>query len=122
MKKKIAKEQAEVGEAGARLFVTLYGGKACNDLIDPQQGKYMNMAANSTTIKPEALPPTKRAAHFHSLRVYLQFHGRNNLNSEVLKTEYWGWKLENNTFVPVMTAELPATSDIWNVIRCNCKI
>ena len=78
------------------------------------------MAANSTKIKPEVLPPTKRAAHFHSLRVYLQFHERDNLNSEVLKTEYWGWKLD--TFVPVMTDELPATSDIWNVIRCNCKI
>ena len=36
MKKKIAKEQAEVGEAGAKLFVTLYGGKACKDLINLQ--------------------------------------------------------------------------------------
>ena len=80
------------------------------------------MAANSTKIKPEALPPTKRAAYFHSLRVYLQFHERDNLNSEVLKTEYWGWKLENNTFVSVMSDEPPATSDIWNVIRCICKI
>ena len=36
MKKKIAKEQAEVGEAGAKLFVTLYGGKACKELINLQ--------------------------------------------------------------------------------------
>ena len=80
------------------------------------------MAANSTKIKPEALPPTKRVAHFHSLRVYLQLHEWDNLNSEVLKTGYWGWKIENNTFVPIMTDELPATSDNLNVIRCNCKI
>ena len=80
------------------------------------------MDANSTKIKPEAFPPTKRSAHFHSLHVYLQLHERNNLNSEVLKTEYWSWKLENNRFVPIMTDELPATSDILSVIRCNCKI
>ena len=46
-KKKIAKEAAdeflspesakdELGEAGAKLFVTLYGRKACDDLIDLQ--------------------------------------------------------------------------------------
>ena len=46
-KKKIAKEAAdeflspesakdELGEAGAKLFVTLYGGKTCDDLIDLQ--------------------------------------------------------------------------------------
>ena len=51
------------------------------------------MASKSTKIKPEALPPTKRAAHFQSLRVYLQLHEWNNLNSEVLKPEDWGWKL-----------------------------
>ena len=47
MKKKIAKEAADVflslesaqdkvGEVGAKLFVTLYGGKTCDELIDLQ--------------------------------------------------------------------------------------
>ena len=64
-KKKIAKEaddvflspertQDEVGEAGATFFATLYGGKACDDLTDLRYSKYMNMAAKSTKIKPEA--------------------------------------------------------------------
>ena len=79
------------------------------------------MAAKSTKIKPEVLPPTKKAAQFHSLRVYFQLHEWNNLNSEVLKPEDWGWKLENGKYVPTMTDEPPATSDILNVIRCNCK-
>ena len=84
-KKKIAKEAAvfflspestqdEVGEAGTKLFVPLYGGKECDGLADLRYSKYMNMAAKSTKIKPEVLPPTKRAAHFHSLRVSLQLH------------------------------------------------
>ena len=103
-KKKIAKEvadvflspestQDEVGEAGAKFFVTLYSGKACDDLTDLRYSKYMNMDAKPTKIKPEVLPPTKRAAYFHSLRVYLQLHEWKNLNSEVLKPEDWGLSL-----------------------------
>ena len=89
-KRKIAKEAADVflspestqdgvGEAGAKLFVTIYGGKACDDLTDLRYSKYMNVDAKLTKIKPEALLPRKRAAHFHSLRVYLQLYEWNNL-------------------------------------------
>ena len=80
----------------------------------------MNMAAKWTKINQETLPPTKRAAHFY-LRVYLQLHEWINLNSEVLKPQDWGWKLENGRYVPITTAEPPAPSDILKVIRCNCK-
>ena len=75
------------------------------------------MAAKSTKMKPEVLPPTKRATHFYSLRVYFQLHERNNLNPEALKPEHWGWKLENDRCVPIMKDDLPAPSDILNVIQ-----
>ena len=38
---------------------------------------YMKMAASASKINPSKLPPTERAAWFHSLRTYLQV---------------WGWK------------------------------
>ena len=101
--------------------MSLFMVKTCDDLADLRYSKYMNMAAKSSKMKPEALPPTKRATHFHSLRVYLQLHECNNLNFEVLKPEEWGWKLENDRYVPIMTDEPPAPSDIFNVIRCLCK-
>ena len=69
------------------------------------------MAAKSTKMKPEVPPPTKRATHFYSLRVYFQLHKRNNLNSEALK-------LENDRYVPIMKDDLPAPSNILNVIKC----
>ena len=97
-KKKMAKDtddvflspkstQDDIVEAGPKLFVTLYGGKAWGDLPDLRYSKYRDMAAKPTKIKPEPLPPTKRAAHLHSLCVYLQLHERNNLNSEDIKPE-----------------------------------
>ena len=88
------KTQDEVGETGAKLSVSLYGGKVCDDLTDLRYSKYMNIDAKPIKIKPRALSPTKRPAHFQSLHAYHQLHEWNNLNSEVPTPEDWGWKLK----------------------------
>ena len=63
----------EVGKAGSHVFVILYGGKKEESLRDLRYYKYMDMvASNSTSLDPQKLPPTERAAFYHSLRVYLQ--------------------------------------------------
>ena len=80
------------------------------------------MAAKSSKIRPEALPPTERAAHFHSLRVYYQLQDWNTLHKNNLNPENWGWKIEGGSYVPIMTDKPPAPNDILNVIRCNCKV
>ena len=62
----------DVGKAGSRVFVNLYGdnGQSLNNL---RYYKYMDaVASNSTYLDPQKLPPTERAAYFHSLRVHLQ--------------------------------------------------
>lgn len=77
------------------MFVTLYGEKVCDDVTDMRYSKHMNIAAKLIKTNPEALQPKKkRAAHFHALRVNLDLQQWNNSNSEVLKLEDWGWKLE----------------------------
>ena len=68
----------------------------------------MKMASGSTSVKPESLPPSKRAAHHHALRVYLQVNEWNTLQENNLNPEDWGWKLEDGGFVPIMTDESPA--------------
>ena len=57
----------DIGEAGIRLFVLLYGGKPGDKLADLRYSKYMWMAATSSRISPSKLPPTECAAYFHSL-------------------------------------------------------
>ena len=132
-KKKIARQassvflsfestQENVGEEGAKLFVMLYGGKTTDRLNELRYSRYMNMAAKSSKIRPEALPPTERAAHFHSLRAYYQLQDWNTLRKNNLNPENWGWKVEGGSYVPIMTDEPPAPNDILNVIRCNCKV
>ena len=80
------------------------------------------MASGSTSVKPESLPPSERAAYFHALRVYLQVQEWNTLQESNLNPEDWGWMLEENSFVPIMTDESPAPDELLNVIRCNCRL
>ena len=67
----------EIGEAGLKLFILLYGGKSTDSLSTLRYSKYIKMA--SSKLQPEKLPPTERAAHFHCLRVYHQVQEWNTL-------------------------------------------
>ena len=59
-------------KAGIRIFVVFYVGKGSDSLTDLRYLKYMKMISSQTSIKPESLPPTDRAAMFHAFRVYFQ--------------------------------------------------
>ena len=57
----------EISDAGERVFVILYNGKSKESLNDLRYHRYLNLVATSNrTVRPEMLPPTDRAAHFHS--------------------------------------------------------
>ena len=103
------------------MFVILYGGKPGDSLATLRYTGYMRMAASSSRIVPAKLPPTERSAYFHSLRVYLQvsyfyiafcvslyFHicqwrDLDNCNMNSLD---WGWKIQGDKMVPVMTDQV----------------
>ena len=63
--------QEEIGSAGHDIFVLLYNGNKEDSLHELRYRNYMRMAASASNIKPSKLPPTKRTAYFHSLRVRL---------------------------------------------------
>ncbi len=83
----------QVGEAGIRLFVILFGGKKSDSLNSLRQAKYMEIVASAKKIDPHRLPLTARA---HSLlRVHLQVILWKELSVSVssLNPLSWGWKL-----------------------------
>ena len=62
-----------VGQAGERIFISMYGGKPDDSLTKLRHARYREIAAtNSSVLRPERLPPTERAAFQHSPRVHLQ--------------------------------------------------
>ena len=103
----------EIGEAGLKLFVMLYGGK-----ISPlRYARYMKMASCSSTLMPEKLPPSERAAWFHALRAYYQVQEWNSLMGMNLNLLDWGWKVDGDKLMPIMTDEVSAPSELLTVIR-----
>ncbi len=91
-----------VGTAGCQLFVLMYGGNRIESLNTLRYVKYMEMVASSKKIEPQKLPPTPRAAYFHSLRVHHQIMIWNNLSVDIDPTK-WGWKLDDKSLQPIMT-------------------
>ena len=64
-----------------RLFVLLYGGKDTGNLSLLRYAKYMKIVFTSS-VKPEKLPQTERAAYFHFLRIYHQVQKWNSLRED----------------------------------------
>jgi hypothetical protein len=112
-----------VAEAGAKLLLLLYGGSQSGSLNHLRYVTYMRLVSTSNRRpRPEKLPPTDRAAYFHSLRVHLQIvQGKCLIESDLNPTE-WGWTLSNDCYVPVATDRAVAPDDILNVNRCQCQV
>ncbi len=83
--------------------------------------KYMEMVTSSKKIEPHKLPPTARAAFFHSLRVHLQVVIWKSPSVHLPPTQ-WGWKTENTSLQPIMTDLDPAPEGLLKFIRCKCKL
>ena len=80
------------------------------------------MASCSSALKPEKLPPSDRAAWFHVLRVYLQVPEWNRQMECTSNLQEWGWKLDDERFMPIMTDKAPAPDELLNIICCNCQV
>ena len=77
------------------------------------------VARAKTFVTPERLPPTPSACKFHSLRTYYQVMEWMGGCDEMVPSE-WGWKVEGDKLVPVMTDKRPAPDALIQMIHCNC--
>ena len=115
------KTSQEVGAVGVSIFCILYGGKDNDSLNSIRYRRYQSMVAHCNKIEPERLPPTERAAYYHSLRVHLQIVQWLELDSKYLDECQWGWTVEKDTMHPIMTDLDAAPQNVLKFIRCKCK-
>ena len=57
---------------------------------------------------------------YHSQRVYYQMMVCTGMAEEMNPVD-WGWKLEDNKYVPTMTDKAAAPKNLLNMVHCNCK-
>ena len=71
----------------------------------------------------EKLPPTKHALYQLILREHYQMLVWNNdtvPNPKLPSPEGYGWKNEEQEWVPVMTTQLPAPDAVLHLVKCAC--
>ena len=60
----------------------MYEANAQDTLTSLRYARYMQMVAKGSAIEPQRLPPTERAAYFHSLHVHLQVGRWRTINND----------------------------------------
>ena len=115
----------EVGKAGIKLFLAMYDGQEQDSLNKLRYVKFMEMVtASKSSLDPRKLPPTERAAYYHSLRVHLQTVLWEKLictfgDLDVLR---WEWKVGQNVLTPILTDLEAAPDNLLMFVRCKCKM
>ena len=113
----------QIGKAGIQVFIAMYSGKQRDSLNGLRHAKFMEMVTSGkTSLDPQKLPPTERAAYFHSLRVHLQVIIWKTLVNNALDPLQWGWRLDVTVFTPVMTDLAAAPESLLKFVRCKCKL
>ena len=115
----IGAEKKAIIEAGERAIVCLYGGSPGESLDTLRlQSFHKKVSSSTTAVQPRSLPPTSAAARYHSLRVY---HQVQQWQCNDLDPEEWGWMIQNDVLVPIMTDLKPAPQYLLEAIHCGCK-
>lgn len=81
----------------------------------------MEIITTCSALNPEILPPSERAAYYHSLRVHLQVTQWKHLDIGILSADAWGWSMQDGMFLPIKTDIDPAPEWLLNYVRCKCK-
>ena len=87
-----------------------------------RKNKYDEMVLSKRShIDPALLPPSPRASFFYGLRVYHQLKVWRDLRDIDFNPLDWGWELQDQSLVPIMTDEEAGPPDILKIIRCGCN-
>lgn len=110
-----------IEDLGSKAMAVLFCGKGADSLSSLRYNVLIKKVASAKSfVNPERLPPTKSSTKYHSFRVYYQIMVWTGNESD-LNVVDWGWKLEGNQFVPVMTKKAAAPETLLQMVHCNCK-
>ena len=111
---------AEIKKLGSQAMAVIFGGESTSSLAAMRYKIFTKkVAAAKSFVTPERLPPTESATKFHCLRVYYQVMVWMGMEGDLDPLD-WGWGLEDNRFVPIMTAMNAAPDTLLKMIHCNC--
>jgi len=109
-----------IDSLGFQAMAVLFGGKCTDSLAKMRYNNFSRKVVSASSfVTPERLPPTESATKLHCRRAYYQvmtWIGK----ADGMDAMNWGWNLQENRFVPVMSTIKAAPDILLKVIQCNC--
>ena len=68
------------------------------------------------------LPPDKEQTAVSRILGVFPASRNEHTHGKYPRSKDWGWRLENASYVPVMTDEEPTPDEVVKIIRCNCQL
>ena len=109
-----------IDDLGSKAMLVMYGGK-CNTSLSSLRHTILSrqIVSAKSFVTPERLPPTESSTKYHCRRVYFQIMVWTE-NDGDMNAEDWGWKVQNNQYVPIMSNEPAAPESLLQMVRCQC--
>ncbi|KAG7165603.1 hypothetical protein Hamer_G013102 [Homarus americanus] len=110
-------KQSVIEDLGSKAMAVLFGGKSTDSLASLHYNLLIKKIVSAKSfVTPESLPPTKSSTKYHSFRKYYQIMVWTGKESDMNAVD-WGWKLEDNQFVPVMTKKTAVPESLLQMIH-----
>ena len=106
-----------IDNLGCKVMAVLFGGKGTDSRYNTCSKKVVSA---SSFVTPERLPLTESATKLHCRRAYYQvmvWAGKD----EGMDPRNWGWILQDNRFVPLMSTMIAAPDNLLKIIHGNCS-
>ena len=108
-------------ELGCQAMAVLFGGTGTDSLATIQYNTFSKKVVSSSSfLTPERLPPTEYVTKFHCRRTYFQIMiwiGQQD-GMDAVK---WGWNVENDQLILIMSQMTAVPDSLLKVIHCNCS-
>ena len=96
-----------------------FGGKDTDSLAKMRYNIFSKkIVSASSFVTRERLLPTESATKLHFRRAYYQVWAG---KEEGMDPRNWGWNLQDNQLVPLMSTMNAAPENLLKIIHCNCS-
>ena len=112
----------EIAMAGEIFVLKLYNVNQLSTTLDELRFVlYMQkMKTSYNSFQLESLPPTSPAVKYHAYRAYYAVQEWLG-NGRSLQPTEWGWELDDNMLIPVLTDRPEAPQSVLRMVSCGCK-
>ena len=110
-----------IDNLGCQVMAVPFCGKGTDSLTTMRYNIFSKkIVSASSFVTRERLPPTESATKLHCHRAYYQvmvWAGK----EEGMDPRNWGWNLQENQLVPLMSTMNAAPDNLLKIIHCNCS-